>query len=40
MIADKRKTLDKAVLYSYQGAKVQAVNSVDTFRALINPNRL
>ena len=40
MIAGKRKTLDKAVLYSYQGAKVAAVGAREEFRALINPNRL
>lgn len=40
MIAEKRKTLDKAVLYSYQGAKVAAVGAQEEFRALINPNRL
>lgn len=40
MIAQKRKTLDKAVLYSYQGAKVQEINQGIINRALINPNRL
>jgi hypothetical protein len=40
MIAEKRRTLDKAVLYSYQGAKVAAVGAQEEFRALINPNRL
>lgn len=40
MIADKRKTLDRAVLYSYQGAKIKLIDSEDTIPALINPNRL
>ena len=40
MIHDKRKTLDKAVLYSYQGAFVQKINSSEKVRALINPNKL
>lgn len=40
MIADKRKTLDRAVLYSYQGAKIKLIDSNDTIPALINPNRL
>ena len=43
MIKDKRKTLDKAVLYSYQGAQVKKVGleeSIEPARALINPNKL
>lgn len=40
MIKDKRKTLDKAVLYSYQGAKVKNLNTEEVGRALINPNKL
>ena len=40
MIKDKRRTLDRAVLYSYQGAKIQKVNGEDICRALINPNKL
>ena len=40
MIKDKRRTLDRAVLYSYQGAKVQKVGSDEIARALINPNKL
>lgn len=40
MIADKRKTFDRAVLYSYQGAKVKAIGDEVEFRALMNPNRL
>ena len=38
MIEDKRKTLDKAILYSYQGAKVRDIVSNETAPALINPN--
>lgn len=38
MIKDKRETLDRAVLYSYQGAKIRKVGSDTIFRALINPN--
>lgn len=50
MIRDKRKSLDKAVLYSYQGAFVEKVVNEDMatieetdigpVRALINPNKL
>ena len=40
MINDKRKTLDKAILYSYQGAKVRQEGSEETFGALINPNKV
>lgn len=39
MIQDKRKTLDKAVLYSYQGADVRIPNTKQSFKALINPNK-
>lgn len=38
MIKDKRETLDRVTLYSYQGAKVQKLNSEDVAPALINPN--
>ena len=38
MIKDKRETLDRAVLYSYQGAKVRKIDSTTVVRALINPN--
>ena len=38
MIKDKRKTLDKVVLYSYQGAQVRKLNSETVEPALINPN--
>ena len=42
MIADKLRTLDRAVRYSYQGADVKKINSEasDSVRALINPNKL
>ena len=51
MIKDKRRSLDRAVLYSYQGAFVKKVYTDDTIlfdeeqtqppvRALINPNKL
>ena len=48
MIKDKRRSLDKAVLYSYQGAFVKKYNCDSTeeneyafpARALINPNKL
>lgn len=51
MIRDKRRSLDKAMLYSYQGAWVkkhyydfeplmEGVREADPVRALINPNKL
>lgn len=40
MIKDKRKTLDKVILYSYQGAQVQKIDDSNIARALINPNHL
>ena len=47
MIRDKRRSLDKAVLYSYQRAFVrkhdslnEEVNRMPAVRALINPNKL
>ena len=43
MIADKQKSLKRALLYSYQGADVKKVvenDKSDIVRALINPNRL
>lgn len=51
MIRDKRRSLDKATLYSYQGAKVkkqlydfkpamEGIREADPVRALINPNKL
>ena len=46
-IKDKRKSLDKALLYSYQGAFVKKyypesdnIHKSDVVRALINPNKL
>ena len=40
MIRDKRKTLDRAVWFSYQGAKIQRDDQMHFCRALINPNKL
>lgn len=49
MITDKRRSLDRAVLYSYQGALVKKYDSaysqeewehVEPCRALMNPNKL
>ena len=40
MIKDKRETLDRIVLYSYQGAKVRKLDSESIDLALINPNRV
>lgn len=40
MIRDKRQTLNRAVLYSYQGAVVRKVNEEKTARALINPDKV
>jgi hypothetical protein len=43
MIADKRKSLKRALWYSYQGANVRKVvenDTTDIVRALINPNKL
>ena len=38
MIKDKRETLNRVVLYSYQGANVRKLDSEIVERALINPN--
>ena len=42
MIKDKRRSLDRALVYSYQGADVRKTDSAsdDYVRALINPNKL
>ena len=40
MIKDKRETLDRVVLYSYQGARIKKVDSEEIAPALINPNRV
>ena len=43
MIRDKRKTLSRALLYSYQGAQVKKLydeNDTIERRALINPNKI
>ena len=41
MIADKLRSLDRAVHYSYQGAEIQkATEGASVVKALINPNKL
>ena len=42
MIKDKRRSLDRALVYSYQGADVRKIDSTsdDYVRALINPSQL
>lgn len=40
MIRDKRKSLDRALLYSYQAALVRKLDAEESVRALINPNKL
>ena len=40
MIRDKRRSLDRALWNSYQGANVKLVDSDQIARALINPNKL
>lgn len=40
MIKDKKETLERAVLYSYQGADVKKLGEDTTWRALINPDKL
>lgn len=42
MIKDKRRSLDRAVQYSYQAAEIKKLNAFDNelIRALINPNKL
>lgn len=40
MIRDKRRSLDSALKYSYQGADVIKLDSEKSVRALINPNKL
>ena len=42
MIKDKRRSLDRAVWYSYQGAEVRKIDAENKkpIRALINPNKL
>lgn len=39
MIKDKKKSLDKALLYSYQGANINKIGEEITYRALINPDK-
>ncbi len=43
MIYDKRKTLDRALIYSYQGANIRILGKMEDdhhLRALINPDKL
>lgn len=40
MICDKRRSLDRALIFSYQGANINKVDEEKTIRALINPNKL
>lgn len=40
MIKDKKWSMSKALLYSYQGAKVRKLGSETEERALINPNQV
>ena len=40
MFRDKRRSLDRAVLYSYQGAFIKHLNQNNQYRALINPDKL
>lgn len=40
MIQAKRKTLDRALFNSYQAAEIKPINSLESIRALINPNIL
>ena len=40
MIKDKKRTLDKAIMYSYQGARVQRSGDLEAAPALINPNKV
>jgi hypothetical protein len=40
MIKDKRRTLDRVVLYSYQGARIQRPGDPEAAPALINPNQV
>lgn len=42
MIKDKRRSLQHAIWYSYQGAEIRKIDATDKkpYRALINPNKL
>ena len=40
MIQDKRRSLDKAIQYSYQGATIKEMGALTVAPALINPNKL
>lgn len=40
MIQDKRRSLDRSLIYSYQGANIKSVETGEINRALINPDKL
>jgi hypothetical protein len=40
MIKDKEESLERALLYSYQGANVKKLGDEKIWRALINPDKL
>jgi hypothetical protein len=42
MITDKRRSLDRALIYSYQGANIRILDKTDDphMRCLINPDKL
>jgi hypothetical protein len=40
MIKDKRRSLDRAVWYSYQAAEISRAGYNECVRALINPNKV
>lgn len=40
MIQDKKRSLDRALRYSYQGATVRDIETEESYRALINPNKV
>jgi hypothetical protein len=40
MIRDRRRSLDRAVKYSYQAAKIRRLDGNEVAPALINPNKL
>ena len=40
MIKDKKRSLDRALLYSYQGANIRRSGEETSVRGLINPNKI
>lgn len=40
MIKDKKRSLDRALLYSYQGANIRRIGEETSVRGLINPNQI